>query len=149
MAEIVWRQHFPGIISEKQIDYMLARLYSLEVMSAELESGQVDYRFILHDGNRVGFCAFGSAEHPEEMKVHKLYILPHYQRHGYGSWALRCIEELCMECGVTNMTLAVNKRNSSAIHAYERRGFIIEESVTVDIGGGFIMDDYIMRKKLA
>ena len=47
------------------------------------------------------------------------------------------------------MTLAVNKHNSGAIHAYRRKGFVMEESVTVDIGGGFIMDDYIMRKKLA
>ena len=108
----------------------------------------MDYRFILCREDKVGFCSFGSTEHPKEMKIHKLYILPLCQQHGFGSGALQCIEKLCREYGATTMTLAVNKHNSSAIHAYKRRGFVIQESVTVDIGGGFIMDDYIMRKKL-
>ena len=85
MAERIWRHHFPGIISEEQIDYMLQKFYSLEVMTEEIERGRVKYCFILHDGDRVGFCAFGPAERPEEMRIHKLYVLPQFQRHGFGS----------------------------------------------------------------
>ncbi len=149
MAEKIWWHNFPGILSDEQIRYMLAKMYSPEVMEAEIEGEKVDYRLILCREDKVGFCSFGPTEHPEEMKIHKLYVLPRFQRHGYGSGALHCIEEECRKSGCRTMTLAVNKHNSSAIHAYRRKGFVIEESVTVDIGGGFIMDDYIMRKKLA
>jgi RimJ/RimL family protein N-acetyltransferase len=38
----------------------------------------------------------------------------------------------------------VNKRNQKAIRAYERAGFTIAESMTSEIGGGFVMDDYRM-----
>jgi hypothetical protein len=40
--------------------------------------------------------------------------------------------------------LAVNKRNENAIAAYAKHGFAIVESVVKDIGGGFVMDDYVM-----
>jgi ribosomal protein S18 acetylase RimI-like enzyme len=40
----------------------------------------------------------------------------------------------------------VNKRNRNAIAAYEKYGFRIVDSVVKDIGGGFVMDDYIMSK---
>ena len=148
MAETVWRQHFPGIISNEQIDYMLARLYSLEAMSREFEKGQREYRFILNGKERVGFCDFGLAEHATVMKIYKLYVLPRFQRHGFGSEALHFIEEECSKSSCSKITLAVNKRNDAAINAYRRKGFIIQESVAVDIGQGFVMDDYIMEKRL-
>jgi hypothetical protein len=43
----------------------------------------------------------------------------------------------------------VNKANARAIMAYKRNGFVITESVITDIGGGFVMDDYVMAKDLA
>jgi ribosomal protein S18 acetylase RimI-like enzyme len=148
MADKVWRQHFPGIISDEQIDYMLAKMYSPGVISQELESGQAEYYFILNEGRHVGFCSFGPSAQEAEMKLHKLYVLPQYQRNGFGNSTLNCIEQLCRKRKFDTLTLAVNKHNSSAIHAYRSRDFSIEEAVAVDIGGGFIMDDYIMKKRL-
>lgn len=37
----------------------------------------------------------------------------------------------------------------SAIAAYRKYGFTVREEVVQDIGGGFVMDDYIMEKPLA
>ena len=148
MAEKIWREHFPGIISDEQIDYMLVKLYSPGVISQELESGQAEYYFILDEERHVGFCSFGPSAKEAEMKLHKLYVLPQYQRNGFGNSALNCLEQLCRKQGFDILTLAVNKNNSSAIHAYHSRGFFIEEAVAVDIGEGFIMDDYIMKKRL-
>jgi diamine N-acetyltransferase len=42
--------------------------------------------------------------------------------------------------------LAVNKRNVNAINAYLKHGFRIAEAVVKEIGGGFVMDDYVMEK---
>jgi hypothetical protein len=46
------------------------------------------------------------------------------------------------------LILAVNKRNERAIAAYGKQGFAVRESVCVDIGNGFVMDDFIMAKSL-
>jgi ribosomal protein S18 acetylase RimI-like enzyme len=47
------------------------------------------------------------------------------------------------------LILSVNKRNTKAITAYQRNGFVIADSVVTDIGDGFVMDDYIMTKDLS
>ena len=41
--------------------------------------------------------------------------------------------------------LTVNKRNSDSIAFYQKIGFKIVDCVEMDIGGGFIMDDYVME----
>jgi len=44
--------------------------------------------------------------------------------------------------------LGVNRFNEKAIRAYRRNGFAIREELKTDIGGGFVMDDFIMEKGL-
>ena len=34
------------------------------------------------------------------------------------------------------------------VMAYQRNGFSIADSIVVDIGNGFVMDDYVMQKTL-
>jgi ribosomal protein S18 acetylase RimI-like enzyme len=53
-----------------------------------------------------------------------------------------------MAAGCTTLILAVNKRNEKAIAAYRKQGFAVRDSVCVDIGNGFVMDDFIMAKPL-
>jgi ribosomal protein S18 acetylase RimI-like enzyme len=42
----------------------------------------------------------------------------------------------------------VNKRNPGAISFYKAAGFTIAREAVFDIGSGFVMDDYIMEKRL-
>ena len=46
------------------------------------------------------------------------------------------------------MYLTVNKYNEMGIRAYQAKGFETIESVETDIGRGFIMDDYVMEKRI-
>ncbi|MNC98616.1 Acetyltransferase (GNAT) family protein [compost metagenome] len=48
--------------------------------------------------------------------------------------------------GCHRLVLAVNKNNATAIAAYLKHGFRIADAVVTEIGGGFVMDDYIMEK---
>ncbi len=43
---------------------------------------------------------------------------------------------------------AVGANNEMAIRAYKAKGFEVIDAVETDIGDGYIMDDYIMEKKL-
>jgi Ala-tRNA(Pro) deacylase len=149
MTEEVWRHSFSSMLSEAQIDYMLSGLYSLESMREELEGGKVSYRFILCEGQRAGFCAFGPTGRAGELKIHKLYVLPRYQRRGLGSRVLRRIEAYWKGRGGASLILLVNRRNDGAVHLYRKNGFTVRASRCTDIGGGFKMDDYLMEKRLA
>lgn len=148
LAAVIWRAHYPGIISPAQIEYMLAKIYGLEVIQRELESGLAWFR-ALADGALCGFASAGVAATAGEFKLHKLYVHPDWQRRGIGGALLDAVESAVRAQGATTLILNVNKRNDAAIATYLKRGFTIRKSIVADIGGGFAMDDYVMAKSLS
>ena len=149
LAGVIWRACYPGIITHAQIDYMLARMYSLDVLRDEICSQEIRYDQLLVDGKPAGFASYGPASEPGVMKLHKLYLLPGMHGRGLGSLLLQHVEREVRAGTGRRLILSVNKRNIRAIAAYRRNGFVIAESVVTDIGGGFVMDDYIMAKDLS
>ena len=61
---------------------------------------------------------------------------------------LRHVADTARKSGFRSLILAVNKQNVKARKAYERFGFNKYKSVQIDIGNGFIMDDYWLRYEL-
>jgi GNAT superfamily N-acetyltransferase len=149
LAGVIWRACYPGIITHEQIDYMLARMYSLDVLRDEIHSQGVRYDRLLVDGKPAGFASYGPTSEVGVMKLHKLYLLPEMQGRGFGSRLLQHVESEVRAGAGRRLVLSVNKRNTKAIMAYQRNGFVIAESVVTDIGGGFVMDDYVMAKDLS
>jgi diamine N-acetyltransferase len=149
LAGTIWRACYPGIIAMEQIDYMLARMYAIEVMRDEIRSQGIRYDCLFVDGGMAGFASHGPASEPGVMKLHKLYLLPELHGRGLGSQLLKHCEAEVRRLGARRLILAVNKRNARAIAAYRRNGFVIAESVVTDIGNGFVMDDFIMAKELS
>ena len=43
LAGVIWRACYPGIITHEQIDYMLARMYALDVLRDEIRSQGIRY----------------------------------------------------------------------------------------------------------
>jgi len=148
LAAVIWRTHYPGIITPAQIDYMLARMYDVEVMRREMESGVAWFRVLVDDQPR-GFASIGPTDVATEFKLHKLYVHLDWQHHGLGSALLKECSTFACARGATILLLNVNKRNEQAIAVYRKRGFAIRDSIVADIGGGFVMDDYVMAKSLA
>jgi len=148
LAGVIWRACYPGIITHAQIDYMLARMYSFDVLRDEIRSQGIRYDRLLMDGKLAGFASYGPTSEPGAIKLHKLYLLPELHGRGLGSRLLQHVEREVRTGGARRLILSVNKRNANAITAYQRNGFVIAESVITDIGGGFVMDDYVMAKDL-
>ncbi len=148
LAAVVWRAHYPGIISHEQIDYMLARMYSLDTLREDIHSQGIYFHRLLVGGKLVGFASYGPTHEPSVMKLHKLYLLSAMHGRGLGSLLLQHCEREARKLGACRLIIAVNKRNTKAIAVYQRNGFSVANSVVTDIGSGFIMDDYIMAKEL-
>ena len=149
LAGVIWRACYPGMITHAQIDYMLARMYAPEVLRDEIHSQEIRYDCLLVDGKLAGFASCGPASERGVVKLHKLYLLPEMHGCGLGSRLLQHVEREVRAGAGRRLILSVNKRNTRAITAYQRNGFVIAESVVTDIGGGFVMDDYVMAKDLA
>ncbi len=147
LAGVIWREYYPAIISREQIEYMLAKMYSLETLREEIEKG-VHYECLFVAGKISGFASFGPEDEPHVFKLHKLYLPQEQRSRGLGSLLLRHSEDEMRRLGARELCLNVNKQNTKAIAAYQRNGFRISDSVVVDIGQGFVMDDYVMTKSL-
>jgi len=148
LAGVIWRACYPEIITHAQIDYMLARMYALDVLRDEIRSQGIRYDRLLVNDKLVGFASYGLAAEPGVVKLHKLYLLPELHGRGLGSRLLQHVEREVRAGGACRLILSVNKRNAKAIATYRQNGFVIAESVVTDIGNGFVMDDYIMAKNL-
>jgi len=148
LAGEIWRRHYADIISAAQIEYMLNQRYEPQIIRAELLRHDLWWDKLLVGDAITGFASYFLTAQPGEMKLDKLYVHQDHQREGYGGMLIaHACKRACVQ-GCSRLTLAVNKNNRIAISAYRKHGFQVSTGVVKDIGGGFVMDDYIMVKAL-
>ena len=146
LARTVWQATYAALISQAQIDYMLADRYGAGQISAQLTDADHAWRLAWWDAARIGFAH--ARMEGEICKLDKLYIHADFQRRGVGRALLDAIQTFAHERTATVLRLQVNRGNHAAIAAYQRYGFVIREARVFDIGGGFVMDDYVMEVPL-
>lgn len=141
----VWPQTYSEILSQEQIDYMLVFMYSVESLEKQMKEG---CRFIIvYDENEpVGFASFQHLGN-NIYKLHKLYILQSQQGKGTGRFAIESVVNEIKREGATTLQLQVYKKNK-AKEFYHRIGFYVIDEISLDIGNGFFMNDFIMEKKI-
>jgi diamine N-acetyltransferase len=147
LADEIWRAYYPGILSQAQIEYMLARGYAPEALARYGREPGAGVAFARAGGERVGFACWhrhGAAT----TKLDKLYVRTTLHGRGLGHALVAHVADAARADGAATLVLNVNKGNAAAIAFYERVGFAVRESVVVDIGGGFVMDDHVMAKAL-
>jgi len=148
LAGVIWRAHYPGIVTHAQIDYMLEIGYALPVLEGFLDGNDRGLELASVDGRLAGFAAWYVAADRAAAKLDKLYVVQSLQRMGVGGRLMGRVADLARDAGASVLVLNVNKHNIQAIRAYEKHGFAIREAAVVDIGGGFVMDDYVMAMAL-
>ena len=141
LARQIWPEAYRGIIAPEQISFMLDLMYSPERLRQDVTEG-VAYRLLLADGLAVGFAGFGPYE-PETLKLHKLYLSPRLHRSGLGKFMMDQVVDYAARNGYKRVCLNVNRRNQ-AVAFYRRYGYQVQKETVLDIGNGFVMDDYIM-----
>jgi ribosomal protein S18 acetylase RimI-like enzyme len=147
MARIVWNEYYVQLIGQAQVDYMVAKFQTAEAMQAQIDSGYAYFQIQL-DGVMVGYTAIRHDAADARVFISKLYVLAPHRKSGAGRQCLQLIERMARERGATHLWLTVNKGNPS-VRAYERLGFKIVEALVMDIGGGYVMDDFKMEKEVA
>jgi len=148
MAEEIWAAAYPGIISDKQIAYMLDWMYAPDRLRHEIGNGHADYFLFRLNGQSVGFASMGAGEEDLELHLHKFYLSTSHQGKGLGSQAIQLLIEEAEERGAYQISLRVNRKNERALRCYQRNGFEISHEVCSEIGDGYVMDDYWMVKTL-
>ena len=128
------------------MDYMLAHLQSAEAIRRQIMQEAYCYFLIGYDGDLIGYAAVQEQE--ESLFLSKLYLLHSARGKGAATQVLSELERMAHEKGLPRIWLTVNRNNRNSIAIYQKKGFRILREEAAPIGGGFVMDDYIMEKEL-
>jgi len=149
LAAEIWREHYTPIIGAGQVEYMLSNIQSAERIYADIMENEYTYftAEIPGSGEMAGY----SAVQPRDgyLLLSKLYVRKEWRGMGVARRFLEEVVEIGSKAYNFNaIRLTVNKHNETALAAYKKMGFETIDAVEADIGGGYIMDDYILELKI-
>jgi GNAT superfamily N-acetyltransferase len=147
IAHATWPDTFKDILSQEQIQYMLNWMYDLKQLEKQFNQGHQFYVAEL-EGKPVGFIGI-EPNYPEKSltKIHKIYILPNQQGLGIGKKLIEYVKELSIQSEMEGLLLNVNRFNK-AVDFYKAIGFNILFEENIDIGNGYLMEDFVMKLNL-
>jgi ribosomal protein S18 acetylase RimI-like enzyme len=143
MARDIWREHYASIISAEQIEYMLDNFQSYRAIENQIKTGELAYYIVDCGGEYAGY--FAIAPKDGTMFLSKLYIYKNFRRKGLARKAVNFVSNLAKQQNLSAVTLTVAKNNAPSIAAYNKMGFVKDKDITMDIGGGFVMDDFYLK----
>lgn len=144
LAKKIWQDHYVPIIGQIQVDYMLAKFYNTTALEKQENEGQ-EFWMILKDNHPEGYIAI-SHKADGFYFLNKFYLSSALQGKGIGTSIFN--EILYLYKDISTIKLQVNKNNYKSINFYFKLGFVIEQLLILDIGEGFVMDDFLMVKKV-
>jgi ribosomal protein S18 acetylase RimI-like enzyme len=147
LAQEIWQEHYIPIIGREQVDYMLEKFQSRGAITSQIAQ-KYEYYLVLDQGQSAGYVGVVPDTGELRLLLSKIYIQKELRGRGLGKEALGFVEELCRQRGFAAIRLTVNKNNARSLAWYQRMGFANIGPIVQDIGGGFVMDDFIMEKEL-
>lgn len=140
LADAIWNEHYPAIVGQAQVDYMLSRFQSAAAIQEQIRSGD-EYFLLRWRGQLAGYLAVNSQTSAQRLFISKLYVLKSLRGQGVARQALAW---LANNYAHPVFWLNVNKYNP-AVQAYQKLGFVIAKTMVTDIGNGYVMDDYMLE----
>ena len=144
LTKKIWPVAYGEILSKAQLDYMIDKFYNETALRELIQKGHVFYLAQDDNGKDVGFVSYEINSEPNKTKIHKIYVLPETQGTGLGRQFFELVKEKAIENHQKAIFLNVNKYNN-AIHFYTKLGFTKVKDEVIDIGNGYVMDDYVME----
>lgn len=146
LAHQIWPEVYASILSPAQLSYMLDMFYALEALQRQMAAGQ---QFLILEDNYEahGFAAYQLDYTPSVTQLHKLYVRTAQHHKGWGSALLQAIEQHAVNAAQHTIRLNVNRFNAAQLF-YQKKGFQTVETIDIPIGEGYLMEDFVMEKKL-
>lgn len=143
LAHKIWWAHYPEIIGERQVEYMLERFYSFDALEKQMAEGQVFF-FIKTEMMDSGFIAVTAMDKGKYF-INKFYVDLDQHNKGVGTATFSALLNELSD--VQEIQLQVNRMNYKPINFYFKLGFVIDRVADFDIGDGYFMNDFVMKWK--
>lgn len=147
LAIKTWHNAYDKILSPEQVNYMLNMMYSLEAITEQIAVKGHHFLILSEGDSYLGFASYELNYLSGVTKLHKLYVLPETQGKGAGRLLIEKVEEAATKNGNDKVSLNVNRYNT-AVNFYQKNGYIKAGEEDINIGNGYLMEDYIMEKSL-
>ena len=145
LAREIWTEHYTPIIGSDQVEYMLAQFQSEAAIRRDIEQGYV-YDIACVDNAACGYSA--TRDDGESHFLSKLYVRKDCRGRGIARMLVDRAACRARDSGAKTLRLTCNRHNAGSLAAYARLGFSIVGECVTPIDSGFVMDDYILEKKL-
>lgn len=146
IANEVWPIAYRTILSKEQLSYMLQMMYSKEALQLQVRENKHHFILAMESNNPIGFASYEfNYSGSKKTKIHKIYILSSHQGKGIGKQLIDFIEKEAKKEYQDSLCLNVNKFNNAQCF-YKKVGFHVSCEEVIEIGNGFIMDDFVMEK---
>jgi RimJ/RimL family protein N-acetyltransferase len=140
LAKIIWQKHYPPIIGQAQVDYMLKTMYSKESLLNQINEKGQQFYLIQNKNEWIGFVSITN-ENNDSWMLNKFYVLEEKAGKGNGTEIFEALKKMIKP---KKIQLTVNRNNFKSINFYFKNGFKIDSVAQFDIGEGYVMDDFIM-----
>jgi diamine N-acetyltransferase len=148
IATEVWPATYGSILSKVQLDYMFEMMYSVASLQEQLKCKEHQFIIAYENSKPVGFASYEfNCGNSNKTKIHKIYILPNLQGKGFGKKIIDFIADKAKKQFDNAVFLNVNRFNSARFF-YEKIGFEIVKEEDIAIGNGYLMEDYVMEKRI-
>lgn len=145
LTKKIWPIAYGNILSAAQLNYMIDTFYNEVALKNLIEKkGHIFYLAQHENGEFIGFVSYEINCEPNKTKIHKIYVLPETQGKGIGKQFIELVQKIAIENQQKGLFLNVNKYNKARFF-YEKIGFQITKEEVIDIGNGYVMDDFVME----
>ena len=148
LAKSIWVEHYTDMIGLAQVEYMTQKYQSTDQIHQDITQNGYTYYIAYSDEKAVGYSAIKPDTAGNGIFLSKLYVEKDYRGLGISKRIIELIMNTYKNKGVSFIWLTVNKKNINSIAAYQKMGYKIIDEIVMDIGGGFVMDDYKMKLKI-
>tara|TARA_B100001059_G_scaffold43604_3_gene35852 strand:- start:3000 stop:3512 length:513 start_codon:yes stop_codon:yes gene_type:complete len=143
MAKEIWEEHYTPIIGKDQVNYMIDKFQSESAIIQQIKD-DYDYFIVSRYSQHIGYLCFIKNNEINSLFLSKIYLKKPFRRMGYGREMFEFVKRQASKKRYQSITLTVNKYNKNTIRAYQKYGFVKKRELVIDIGNGFVMDDFEM-----
>lgn len=147
MAKEIWEEHYIPIIGKDQVKYMVKKFQSESAIQNQLNENYI-YFSVLLNNQPFGYLCYKIDTDENILFLSKIYVKRSFRGFGYGKHMFQFVIRKAAELNCQYINLTVNKYNTNSIDVYKKLGFIQKRALIIDIGNGFVMDDFEMSYDL-
>lgn len=145
MAKEIIPEHYGSFLPIEHVLYFIETYQTAIAIKNQLEKG-FEYYLVQENNEPLAYAAIEIKE--KSLLLSKIYTYKSFRGKGIGNALMQKIENRARELGVNAIELVVVKLNITALGYYKRKGFSIAKEISTTYTNGYVVDEYIMTKKI-